>query len=80
MDPKQCRYPREAGNSSEMKVKRDGDPGENAEVTKTLKEGKTRSSHREMCATDSAEIQRKPTPNQRAKMEGRDGKEITGST
>jgi hypothetical protein len=79
MDPRQDRYPREAGNSSAMKVKRDRDPDENAEVTKTLKRGEdVLITQRDVC--DSAKIHRKPTPNKRAKMERRDGKEITGST
>lgn len=57
------------------------DPDENAQVTKTLKGGEGKLiTQRDEC--NNAEIQRKPTPNKRAKMAGVwggvCGKEITG--
>lgn len=45
------------------------DPDENAQVTKTLKGGEGKLiTQRDVC--NNAEIQRKPTPNKRAKMAG----------
>lgn len=56
------------------------DPDENAQVTKTLKGGEGKLiTQRDVC--NNAEIQRRPTPNKRAKMAGvcvGGGKEITG--
>lgn len=71
MDPKQCRYPRQAGNSSEMKVMRDGEPGENAEVTKTLKGGEdTLITQRDVC-----DRQCRDTKKAHPKQESQDGGE-----